>query len=54
VFSSGIISYDSATDYPGLVEVFGKCYYDPKASDARLFQYMSNFDQAKFDAQLLS
>ena len=34
VFSSGVVSYNSATDYNGLVEVFGKCYYDPEAPDA--------------------
>ena len=44
VLSSGIISYTSEDDYPGIVEVFAKCYYDPNAFDAYLFPYMQYFD----------
>ena len=39
VFSSGIVSYANSTDYPGLTEVFGQCYYDPEGPDADQFLY---------------
>jgi len=53
VLSSGIVSYASETDYPGLVNVFGKCYYDPSEYDANLFPYMKYFDTTAFDSELL-
>ena len=53
VFSSGIISYLDETDYPGLVEVFGKCYYDPDRYDASLFYYQDTFDSESFNDDLL-
>ena len=54
VLSSGIISYDSADDYPGLVEVFAKCYYDPTHYDVELFPYMKYFDEQKFNKSLMT
>lgn len=54
VFSSGVISYDSPTDYNGLVEVFGKCYYDAEDSDAYLFPYMKYFSADQFESELMT
>ena len=45
VLSSGIVSYQNATDYTGLVEVFAKCYYDPNGYDEEYFYYMDYFDK---------
>ena len=54
IYSSGIISYESPTDYEGLVEVFGKCYYDPDATDAHLFPYMQYFKAEQFNSELMA
>ena len=55
MLSSGIISYASANDYPGLVEVYAKCYYDPdpEAYDAKQWLYMDYFDESLFNQELL-
>ena len=53
VFSSGVISYQSSEDYAGIVEVFGKCFYDPEAYDAEKFFLMKYFDAAGFNQQFL-
>ena len=55
MLSSGVISYQSAQDYAGIVEVFGKCYYDPdpEAYDAEQFFLMQYFDTESFNKQFL-
>ena len=56
VISSGVISFQNTTDYAGIVEVFGKCYYnpDPTAYDADQFFLMEYFDTAGFNSEFLA
>ena len=54
VLSSGVISFDNATDSDGLTEVFGKCFYDPEGADAEIFSLMPYFDRISFDADFLA
>ena len=54
MLSSGVISYSDVDDYPGLVEIYGKCYYEPDGYDAHLFHYMDYFDAEGFNAQFLN
>ena len=55
VLSSGIISYDGPDDYVGLVDIFGKCYYDFNllGKDAEKFSLMKYFDSESFNKDFM-
>ena len=54
ILSSGVVSYSSPEDYSGLVEVFGKCYYDQSGIDASMYPYMKYFDEDVFNGELMN
>ena len=53
VLSSGIVSYENADDYPGVVNVFGKCYYDATEDEAYM-PYTKYVDTTSLNAELLT
>ena len=52
VLSSGVVSYENVDDYPGLVNVFGKCYYG-EPGDEKYMPYSKYVDTDSLNKDLL-